>query len=129
MTFPPHLSRYKILVVEDEWLVRIDLVDALEAAGLTVSEAEAGEEALEALESGAHFDVLVTDIRLAGEMTGWDVADHYRRLHPAGGVIYASANVALAARAVAGSEFFTKPVAVRSLVEQCLLFCSAGGSD
>jgi CheY-like chemotaxis protein len=129
MTFAHDPSRCNILVVEDEWLLRIDLVDALEAAGLTVSEAEAGEEALEALESGARFDVLVTDIRLAGEMTGWDVADHYRRLHPVGGVIYASANVALAARAVAGSEFFTKPVAVRALVEQCLLFCAADESD
>lgn len=107
-------------------MLRLDLVDGLEAAGLTVTEAGTAEDAMEFLESGAQVDILVTDIRLGGAMTGWDLAEAFRRGSPAGAVVYASANAALADREVAGSLFFTKPVPLRALVDSCLRLCRHG---
>lgn len=112
-----------VLVVEDEWLLRIDLVGALEDAGFTVVEAESAEDALGSLDTGAQADVLVTDIRLAGTMTGWDLAEAFRDIRPDGGVIYASANVALPERLVDASIFFSKPVSSREIAEQCVRLC------
>lgn len=110
------------LVAEDEWLVRMDIVSALEDAGLVVVEAESAEDAL-LLMSEVPPQVLVTDIRLAGALDGWSLAEAYRQDHPAGGVVYASANVPLADRQVEGSVFFSKPVLMSALVEACLGLC------
>ncbi|WP_210727546.1 response regulator [Sphingopyxis sp. PAMC25046] len=113
----------EILVVEDEWLVRLDLVEALEEVGARVAEAETAEDALD-LMAGAMPRILVTDIRLAGVMDGWDLAEAYRGHYPEGGVIYASANVPIGARQVAGSVFFPKPVATAALIDACHAICS-----
>lgn len=114
------------LVAEDEWLVRIDIVEALEEAGFMVREAESAEDAL-LIMAEVQPHVLVTDIRLAGALDGWSLAEAYRRAHPAGGVVYASANVPLTDRQVDGSFFFSKPVLMSALVETCLGLC--GGQD
>lgn len=111
------------LVAEDEWLVRIDIVEALEEAGFEVREAESAEDAL-LLIAEVRPQVLVTDIRLAGEVDGWGLAEEYRRSHPGGGVVYASANVPLASRQVDGSFFFSKPVLMSALVEACIGLCN-----
>ncbi|NYF33669.1 response regulator [Sphingopyxis sp. JAI108] len=110
------------LVAEDEWLVRMDIVSALEDAGFVVVEAESAEHAL-LLMGEVQAQVLVTDIRLAGALDGWSLAEEYRRGHPAGGVVYASANVPLADRQVDDSVFFSKPVLMSALVEACLGLC------
>lgn len=120
---PPH--RCSVLVVEDEWLLAMDLVDALEAAGFDVKQTDAGEDALRTLGNGGAIDVLVTDIRLAGDMTGWDLAEAYRSLRPQGGVIYASANAPLPDRQVAGSAFYAKPAAMSELIDDCQRLCAA----
>lgn len=113
-----------VLVAEDEWLVRLEIVAALEDAGFTVREAESAEDALLIL-TELQPEVLVTDIRLAGALDGWTLAEAYRRSHPAGGVIYASANVPLAERQVEGSFFFSKPVLMSALVETCRSLCES----
>ena len=111
------------IVAEDEWLVRIDIVEALEEAGFQVREVESAEDALLLIgEERPH--ILVTDIRLAGALDGWSLADAYRSLHPRGGVVYASANVPLADRQVDGSFFFSKPVQMSALVDACLGLCA-----
>ncbi|WP_077146799.1 response regulator [Sphingopyxis sp. KK2] len=116
-------ARCTALVAEDEWLVRIDIVEALETAGFTVREAESAEHAL-LLIAEALPQVLVTDIRLGGALDGWSLAEEYRRGHPAGGVVYASANVPLTTRQVDGSFFFSKPVLMTALVDACLGLCT-----
>lgn len=118
----PH--RCAVLVVEDEWLVAMDLVDALEGAGFDVIQAGAGEEALIALETDERIEILVTDIRLAGDMTGWDLAEAYRALRPNGGVVYASANAPLRERQVEGSTFYSKPAPMSAVVESCRQLCA-----
>jgi len=61
------------LVVEDEWIVRNNIVNELRESGWTVVETATGEEALVLL-ADREVDVVLTDIQLAGAMTGWDVA-------------------------------------------------------
>src|SRR5215218_5326868 len=67
----------KVLVVEDEWLVRELIVGELLDAGFDVVEAESGEAAL-ARYHEHNPDVLFTDIRLPGQIDGWDVAERCR---------------------------------------------------
>lgn len=117
------------VVVEDEWLIRMELADALASAGVKVFEASAGEEALAYLEADHPIDVLITDIRLLGEMSGWEVAEAFRRAHPDIGVIYASANPPLKERQVPGSVFFAKPAPMPQLVETCHRLCGPTGNS
>lgn len=113
------------IIVEDEWLVRMELADALASAGVEVFEASGGEDALAYLDQHEQIHVLVTDIRLVGDMTGWEVADAFRAVRPGIGVIYASANPPLEARQVPGSVFFAKPAPMADLIKACRAFCCA----
>lgn len=112
-------AQFIVLVVEDEWLLRMELADELLMAGWQVREATNGEEALAVLEREAKVDFLITDIRLGGAKTGWDVADAFRSRHPEGAVIYVSANPDLAVRRAQGSVFLGKPVEIRALLATC----------
>jgi len=49
----------------------------LKAAGYEVTTVAAGEQALETLQSGRHFDILITDIEMPG-MDGFDLAEAVR---------------------------------------------------
>lgn len=109
-------QRRTVLVVEDEWLVRMELTDAFADAGWSVLEASSGEEALRLLAGDAVIGMLVTDIRLTGPLTGWDVADAFRSAQPALPVIYATANPVPEGRPVDGSELVGKPTRMAELV-------------
>jgi DNA-binding response OmpR family regulator len=111
------MTRERIaVIVEDEWLVRMELADAFEEASWRVLEASSGEDAMVLLAQCPDVGLLVTDIWLTGPLDGWDVAEAYRALHPALPVIYASANPPIAARQVDGSLFIEKPVRLQELV-------------
>lgn len=97
------------LLVEDEWLVRNDMAAYLTEAGWVVHEASTGESAIEQLRDGQKIDLLVTDIKLAGPLCGWDVADAARELRGDFPVIYASGNPVDQDRKVEDSVFLTKP--------------------
>lgn len=109
-----------ILVVEDEWLVRGQIANELQGGGWEVLEASTGEDALTLLEATGHcIDVVFTDIQLAGNLSGWDVADAFRSAHPQMPIIYASGNAIDPARVVADSRFFRKPYPSRAILEAC----------
>jgi CheY-like chemotaxis protein len=107
------------LVVEDEFLLRLELADAIGDAGWQVVEAATGEEALARLENMDRIDFLVTDIRLPGAVDGWAVAEAARRRHPGLPVIYVSANPINEARRVPDSIFLSKPVDIQQLLKIC----------
>jgi two-component system, response regulator PdtaR len=107
------------LVVEDEWLLRLELVDELRREGWLVLEAGSGEEALEFLENDERIDFLITDIRLSGAVDGWDVAERWRERDPILPVIYVSANPSVEARRVKDSVFLGKPVYMHVLIDIC----------
>ena len=108
-----------VLVVEDDWLIREDIVTGLRQEGWAVLEAATGAGALTVLREAERVDLLITDIRLADALTGWDVAEAFRTSHPQVPVIYASGNPANDHRRVAGSVFLSKPVAAWELTATC----------
>ncbi len=77
-----------ILVVEDEPLVRLIVVEALQEGGYTVVEAAEGHAALSAIDRAEHLRGLVTDIRMGATPSGWEVAQRAREKFPALAVIY-----------------------------------------
>ena len=112
-------AQYCCLVVEDEWLLRMHLVDELNDAGWQTLEAGTGEEGLAVMDREPKIDFLITDIRLPGTVDGWGVAERFRAAHPGAPVIYVSANPDLLTRRAPGSLFFGKPVDMRVLMEAC----------
>jgi len=64
MTLATSSGRLRILVVEDEALIRWALRQALAGRGHDVVEAADGFHALEAIQAGPQFDVVLLDFRL-----------------------------------------------------------------
>ncbi len=122
---PP--TKRAVLVVEDDWLIRMELADAFESGGWTVYEASSGEEATSLPIDSDNLVLIVTDIRLGGRLSGWDVAEHWRAVSPRIGVIYASANPAIAARLVPGGIFIGKPTRITELLVVSERLCEARG--
>jgi PAS domain S-box-containing protein len=69
------------LIVDDEELVRLSTADMLADLGYGVVEAGSAEEALQLIEGGLSFDLLVTDHLMAG-MTGTEFALKVRARQP-----------------------------------------------
>ncbi len=108
-----------VLVVEDEFLVAEVLKEDLMEAGYSVILASDGPTALSALaEPNSSIDAVVTDIRLPGELSGWDIARKAREVNPAMPVVYASGDSASqwAVQGVPESIMLPKPFASAQLV-------------
>lgn len=106
-----------VLVVEDDVMQRMMLVDALEAANIDVMSASTAEGAIGLLRTGQRVDLIITDVVLAGRLTGWDLAQSSRAQDPTIPVIYVSGFPREPDRAVAGAHFIAKPFDVANLVE------------
>jgi CheY-like chemotaxis protein len=109
-----------VLVVEDDCLVRMTVVDYLTDNGCAVLEAGSGEDAVDVIDGqDQELDVLFTDIRLGGVLSGWDVAEIFRDRFPSSRVLYASGYSIEPRRDVASSTFFSKPYRVDDILEAC----------
>jgi CheY-like chemotaxis protein len=85
-------GRPVVLIVEDEFLVRIDAADMVRAGGFEVVEAADADEAIEILETRSDIAVVFTDIQMPGSMDGLKLArrrpgplasdQDYRNLRP-----------------------------------------------
>ena len=92
----------RVLVVEDDPLIREMVVEGLEEEGFEVLQAADGKEALSWCKR-READVLVTDVVLPGGIDGWQIAKRCREHHPELLVIYATGFSPVDARPVAGS--------------------------
>ena len=72
----------KILMVEDDYLVRLHVAGMLGRLGYQVTEVSNGPEALEALRSDEDYSLLFTDLLLPGGLNGRQLVDAARRLRP-----------------------------------------------
>lgn len=63
-----------VLVVEDEVLVRMDIVMSLEGQGFNVLEAANADEAIDLLNAHSHICIMFTDIDMPGSMDGLKLA-------------------------------------------------------
>jgi YesN/AraC family two-component response regulator len=74
--------RLTVMVVEDEALIRLDVVLELEAAGFDVVDASTADEALEVLVARHDVVALFTDVNMPGELNGIELAHLAYALHP-----------------------------------------------
>jgi CheY-like chemotaxis protein len=97
----------RILLVEDEVVLRMSTTDMLERLDCFVSGVGSGEQALELLARGMSYDLLVTDLGLPG-MSGEELAAAVRAKYPGLPVIIAS-GYGRAAGQAEGVHFISKP--------------------
>lgn len=101
-------SSIRILLCEDEALIRISTADYLQDAGMVVVEAGTGREAMDAID-GAAIDILVTDVHLP-DMNGLDLICRLREKHPHLPVIFATGDLHVpGSEALEQAELVTKP--------------------
>lgn len=84
----PSGARTRILVVEDDFLIRMVLSEMLTDEGYDVAEAESGDLALPLLDGS--IALLLTDLQLPGSLDGQALAALARRSYPDLPVIYTS---------------------------------------
>jgi signal transduction histidine kinase/CheY-like chemotaxis protein len=77
----------RILLVDDDPLVRAATRDILEDIGHEVVDAGSGRDALGVLAGDGAFDLVATDFAMA-HMNGGELADHIRRMHPAMPILF-----------------------------------------
>jgi CheY-like chemotaxis protein len=76
------VKRPVVLVVEDDFLIRIGAVEMIEAAGFDVVDAANADEAIEILEVRLDITVVFTDIQMPGTMDGLKLAAAIRGRWP-----------------------------------------------
>jgi CheY-like chemotaxis protein len=82
----------RILLVEDEFLIRLIMADGLTDAGYEVLEASNGAAAVLLLDDPDHVDIVVTDIQMPGSTDGNRVAREAKARHAAIPVVYMTGN-------------------------------------
>ncbi len=101
----------KILVVDDEPLIRLGLAFQIMELGHEVVEAGSADEAIGELERHPDIRLLVTDIDMPGSMDGVRLAHFVRERWPPVALVVVSGKLALGDVALpSGCRFFEKPV-------------------
>ena len=109
----------KVLVVEDEMMLRMRAVDFVEDAGFIPVEAVNADEALAILESRSDIELLFTDIQMPGSMDGLKLAHAVHERWPAIKIILVSGKLTPTdAEKPASSRFFGKPLEVKQMIAQ-----------
>ena len=109
----------RVLLIEDDELVRTSLSDTLTEEGFDVDSLANAEDALVLLGAGQVPDVLVTDVHLGPGLDGIDLADVARVKHPDVGVVFISgeSSDAQGHRPGAHERFLRKPFSSFRLTE------------
>ena len=79
---PPEQRRPVVLIVEDDFLLRIDAVEMIKAAGFEVIEAANADQAIKVLEARYDITVVFTDVQMPGSMDGLKLAEAVRGRWP-----------------------------------------------
>ncbi len=105
------MSSTKILIVDDELIMRESLGDWLEQDGYHVEKACSGSEALDLLKN-ARFDILLLDIKMEG-MSGLEVLKQVKESDPDTAIVmitaYASVSTAIEAMKNGACDYLLKP--------------------
>lgn len=113
----------RVLIVEDDSLIRQSVADYLTDAGFEVLEACSGDEALDLLAAHEPVDIVFTDVHMPGQSNGNKVGLIAKQLRPGLPVIHASGYPQADAPPGAADLFIPKPyglaevlVAIRRLL-------------
>lgn len=103
-------KRPVVLIVEDEFLLRMDAVDMITAAGFEVVEAGNADDAIEILEARLDITVVFTDIQMPGSMDGLKLAQAIRGRWPPIKIVATSGRVNVRETDLPeGGRFLPKP--------------------
>ncbi|GFE51921.1 hypothetical protein So717_36740 [Roseobacter cerasinus] len=80
----------RILIVEDEPSLLVIMQELIQSLGYTTQTARSGNEALDLIQQGEAFDVMITDIVMPGGLGGFDLAKQVRQIRPDLPIIYMS---------------------------------------
>lgn len=72
----------RLLIVEDDGLIRLDLVDMVSDLGFLAEEAATADQAVEMLETEDRIDAILTDIDMPGSINGLGLANVAHRRWP-----------------------------------------------
>jgi CheY-like chemotaxis protein len=110
------LTPATILVVENEAIVRLELVDRLAEMGFVVLVAGDADEAIALLDTHPEIEVMFTDIKMPGSMDGLRLAHHVRGRWPPVRIIVASGRTGTELSELPrDSLFLAKPYAPETL--------------
>src|SRR5258705_13509500 len=99
-----------VLIVEDEFLLRMDAVDMIAAAGFEAVEAANADEAIKILEARRDITVVFTDIQIPGSMDGLKLARAVRGRWPPIKIVATSGRVNIRIDDLPeGGRFLPKP--------------------
>jgi CheY-like chemotaxis protein len=108
-----------VLVVEDDWLLRLIAVEIVEDAGLVAIEAANADEAIAILECRADIVLIFTDVDMPGSMDGLRLAHAVRRRWPPIKIIIVSGKTHLSnADLPSDARFFSKPYSVPNMISE-----------
>jgi two-component sensor histidine kinase/CheY-like chemotaxis protein len=114
-----HESRAKVLVVEDEMILRMRAVDIVEDAGFTSVEAVNADDAFAILESRSDIDLLFTDIQMPGTMDGLKLAHAVHARWPSIKIMLVSGQVTpTETEKPVNSRFYGKPLEVKKMIAE-----------
>ncbi len=106
-----------VLIVEDEPLIRFNVLDVLEEVGHQALEAGSADEAMVLLKTRNDVDILFTDVNMAGSMDGIQLAKRVRAMRPNIGIIITSGLVRLDPMSLpANTAFLPKPYQHETLI-------------
>lgn len=110
------LPPIEALVVEDDPVINLHLVDALESEGLRVTEFYCAETALAELQRRSEVRLLVTDFKFRSELDGLALARKARELHPRISLILATGKArGEIGEMPAGTVYLGKPFGVAQI--------------
>ena len=105
-----------VLIVEDEYLIRMDAVDMIAAAGFEVVDAANADDAIEILEARRDISVVFTDIQMPGSMDGLKLARAVRGRWPPIKIVATSGRLAVGTTDLPeGGRFLPKPYSPRQV--------------
>lgn len=113
------ITNRSILIVEDDALIRINLIDYFEDAGFSVLEAEDADEAIALLNDHSEVRVVLTDVQMPGSMDGLRLAHYIRDRFPPTVLFVTSGVLDLTSRDLpVDSYFLSKPFDPRRLLRR-----------
>ena len=114
-------NRPVVLIVEDDFLLRMDAADMIAAAGFEVTEAANADEAIDILESRRDITVIFTDIQMPGSMDGLKLAHAVRGRWPPIKIVATSGLVDVGEKDLPeGGRFLAKPYQAQALADVLL---------
>ncbi len=107
----------RVLVVEDEFLIRMTLAEALGDEGFEVIEAETADAALPLLHADPAIRLLLTDIQLPGVLNGRSLAKKAREHLPTLPIIYMTGRPDPTDAATPLDVFIAKPYTLNDICQ------------